>query len=207
MENLERAGAVLGDGTESVGSAGKSGTAAIRCRNIVLTGFMGSGKTTVGGILADRLGRRFVDTDRMIEERHGPVPEIVADSGWGVFWAMERDIALELSESSGIVISTGGRMMLDSQCAACLEPGGDVVWLKADPDAIVERIVTAPHADLSKRPLLLEGDRDPHEVVADLLSQRQDMYGRYRYVDTTRLCPNEAADAVLELLCLQNPDA
>ena len=169
-------------------------------RNVILTGFMGSGKTTVGRILAARLSRRFVDTDAVIESRHGPIPQIVRRLGWPAFRAMERDVARDLVECEGLVISTGGRLMLDSQCAACLEPGADVVWLKADPAAIVERIVTGPDADPSKRPLLTPDGTDPHEVVTNLLARRVNLYGRYRSVDTTNLTPGEAADAVLALL-------
>lgn len=170
-------------------------------RNIVLTGFMGSGKTTVGGILAARLERRLVDTDSMIESRHGgPVSAIVADAGWAAFRAMERDVARQLAGEVGLVISTGGRMMLDPVCAACLEPGGDVVWLRADPAAIVERLVTAPGADPSERPLLVADGSDPREVVTALLRERHESYARYRSVDTTHLSPEEAADAVQALL-------
>ena len=174
--------------------------AAARDRNVVLTGFMGSGKTTVGGILAARLGLRLVDTDSMIEALHGPIPTIVADAGWAAFRAIERKTARRLADETGLVISTGGRLMLDPVCAACLEPGGDVVWLKADPAAIVERLLTAPGADPSSRPLLVADGADPHEVVTTLLQERHKSYARYRSVDTTHLSPEEAADAVQDLL-------
>ena len=157
-------------GADDVAAGGAARDAAVR--NIVLTGFMGSGKTTVGRVLAKRLERRFVDTDAVIESRHGPISRIVSQDGWPVFRAMERDVARELSGSSGLVISTGGRLMLDSECAACLEPGGDVVWLKADPATIVARVVDAPGADLAKRPLLIASGADPCEVVEDLLAER-----------------------------------
>ena len=103
---------------ESGGGGGPSGL-----RNIVLTGFMGSGKTTVGSILADRLGREFIDTDAVIESSSGPIAGIVAASGWPAFRAMEREVASGLAGRSGLVIATGGRLMLDAECAACLEPG------------------------------------------------------------------------------------
>ena len=141
---------------ESGGGGGPSGL-----RNIVLTGFMGSGKTTVGSILADRLGREFIDTDAVIESRSGPIAGIVAASGWPAFRAMEREVASGLAGRSGLVIATGGRLMLDAECAACLEPGADVVWLQADPAEIIDRVVTAPGADPSTRPLLTAGGADP----------------------------------------------
>ena len=183
------------------GSASASDAdAEARGRSIVLTGFMGAGKTTVGRMLASRMHRRFVDTDAMIEAQHGPIPAIVADAGWPAFRAMEREIAQQLEGETGLVVSTGGRMMLDPVCAGCLEPGNEVIWLAADPAAIVERVVTAPGADPSERPLLTADGADPHEVVETLLSQRRERYARYRSVDTTHLSPEEAADAVQALL-------
>jgi len=169
-------------------------------RNIVLTGFMGSGKTTVGRLLADRLGCEFVDTDAVIEARHGPISKIVAGSGWPTFRAMERSVARELAGRAGLVVSTGGRLMLDPRCAARLEPGSDVVWLKADPAVVVERVVNASGADPSKRPLLTEDGADPLDVVERLLKRRVHLYARYPAVDTTALSPDEVADAVLDLL-------
>ena len=77
-------------------------------RNLVLTGFMGTGKTTVGRILADRLGYGFVDTDEVIESRAGPIPEIFDRDGEEAFREMERSVARELSGRTGLVIATGG---------------------------------------------------------------------------------------------------
>lgn len=161
---------------------------------------MGSGKTTVGGILAKRLNRLFVDTDSMIESRHGPIPQIVADHGWDTFRSMELKMAKRLSQRAGLVISTGGRLMLNPKCAAYLEPVSDVVWLRATPEAIVDRVLNAPDADPSKRPLLVSGDGSPQEVIERLLQERDVLYGRYEVVDTSLLNPHEVADAVLDML-------
>ncbi len=109
-------------------------------RNLVLTGFMGTGKTTVGRILAERLGCGFVDTDEVIESRAGPIPGIFERDGEEAFREMERSVARELAGRTGLVIATGGRMMLDGECAACLEPGADVICLTASADTIIERI-------------------------------------------------------------------
>ena len=86
--------------------------------NVILTGFMGTGKTTVGRLLAERFDYEFVDTDRVIEQRHGPIPEIFRDHGEGEFRRLERDVADELSERDRLVISTGGRLMVDAVNAA-----------------------------------------------------------------------------------------
>ncbi len=82
--------------------------------NVVLTGFMATGKTTVGRLLAERLGYEFVDTDQLIEQRHGPIPAIFRESGEGEFRRLERSVADELAARRQLVISTGGRLLLDA---------------------------------------------------------------------------------------------
>ena len=110
-------------------------------RNIVLTGFMGTGKTTVGRLLAERLGYEFVDTDSLIEQRHGTIAEIFRSRGEDAFRQIERELAAELGDRQGLVISTGGRLMLDPRNVASLSRNGRVFCLVATPDEILDRIV------------------------------------------------------------------
>ena len=163
--------------------------------NVVLTGFMGTGKTTVGRILADRLGCGFVDTDEVIESRAGPIHEIFERDGEEAFRDMERSVARELADRRGLVIATGGRMMLDGECAACLEPTAEVFCLTAGPDIVIERI-----GDTAGRPLL--AGRDASERVRELLEERAEGYARFASVDTEGRSPDEVADAVMSLLGL-----
>jgi shikimate kinase len=169
---------------------GRDGT-----RNLVLTGFMGTGKTTVGRILADRLGYGFVDTDEVIESRAGPIPEIFEREGEPGFREMERAVARELAGRTGLVIATGGRMMLDASSAACLEPAAWVVCLTAHPDTIIERI-----GDTGQRPLL--DVQDAPARVRGLLAERAEGYARFASVETDDRSPDEVADAVMSLLGL-----
>lgn len=164
-------------------------------RNLVLTGFMGTGKTAVGRILAGRLGYGFVDTDEVIESRAGPIPEIFDREGEPGFRDMERSVARELAGRTGLVIATGGRLMLDRRCAALLEPGADVICLTATPATIIERI-----GDTTRRPLL--DVPDPARRVRELLEERAESYGRYTPVDTEGRSPDEVADAVMARLGL-----
>ena len=164
-------------------------------RNLVLTGFMGTGKTTVGRILAGRLGRGFVDTDEVIESRAGPIHEIFERDGEEAFREMERSLARELAGRSRLVIATGGRMMLDPECAACLEPGADVVCLAADPETIIERV-----GDTAPRPLLDVPDAPAR--VRELLAERAEGYGRFAAVETGGRGLHEVADVVLARLGL-----
>ena len=166
-------------------------------RNIVLTGFMGTGKTTVGRILADRVGYGFVDTDEIIESRAGPIAEIFGRDGEAVFREMERSVARELAEQTGLVIATGGWMMLDAECAACLVPVSEVVCLTAGADTVVER-VTGP--DAAPRPLLKGSDASAR--VRKLLAERAEGYGRFAAVDTDGRSAEEVADAVMSLVGL-----
>ena len=154
---------------------------------------MGTGKTTVGRILADRLGFGFVDTDEVIESRAGPIPEIFESEGEPGFRELERSVARELARCTGLVISTGGRMMLDPECAACLEPGASVFCLTADPGTIIERI-----GDTVRRPLL--AGPDASERVQELLAERAEGYARFAPVDTDGRSAEEVADAVMSLL-------
>jgi len=176
------------DGRRSVGrSLVRVGPAAER--NLVLTGFMGTGKTTVGRILADRLGYGFVDTDEVIESRAGPIGEIFERDGEEVFRQLERSVARELAGRTGLVIATGGRMMLDASCSACLEPAARVVCLTAHPDIIVERI-----GGTGRRPLLDVPDAPAR--VRELLAERAEGYARFASVETDDRSPGEVADAV-----------
>ena len=107
--------------------------------NIILTGFMATGKTTVGKLLADQMGYQFVDTDELIEERVGlTIAEIFQKKGEDAFRKMESDLAKELADKEGLVISTGGRFMLDPDNAEILIRHGLVFCLVATPEEILE---------------------------------------------------------------------
>ncbi len=148
-------------------------------KNIVLTGFMGTGKTTVGRLLAAATNRAFVDTDELIAQRAGKaVAQIFADEGPGHFRELERELAAELATLQDLVIATGGRMMLDLENARSLGAEGLVLCLQATPDEILDRIA----ADGVRRPLL-EGP-DSARRAARLLEERALAYGRYPQVPT-----------------------
>lgn len=152
-------------------------------RNIILTGFMGTGKTTVGLLLAERLGFLFVDTDELIEARDGrAIPTIFAESGEAAFRAMERAVALELAGQEGLVISTGGRLMLDEVNAAELGRNGRIFCLTAAPEEILARLMAENRRE---RPLL--NVDDPAERIASLLAEWQAGYGQFEQIMTDGL--------------------
>ena len=163
--------------------------------NLVLTGFMGTGKTTVGNQLAQKLGMEFVDTDELIEARHGPISKIVAERGEGEFRAMEQEVARELGEKSGLVIATGGRMILDPENFKALSKNGRIFCLVATPEEIHNRVIN--DETRKDRPLLQV--ENPRERIIELLSERQDGYGRFPQLVTDHAGPNVIADEVAQL--------
>ena len=164
--------------------------------NVVLTGFMGTGKSTVGRLLAERLEYDFVDTDAVIEERHGPISAIFAEHGEEAFREMEHDVATELAQRIGLVIATGGRMLLDERNAAALDTTGTIFCLTATVDELVERLTV--DGEHEKRPLLASDD--PGQRIADLLAERSEGYGRFDQVDTTAKTVEDIVSSIVEQL-------
>lgn len=168
-------------------------TAAPAGDRVVLTGFMGTGKTSTGRILARILGYEFVDTDRIIEDRHGPISEIFARDGEDAFRQREQEVSAELGERAAIVVSTGGRLMLDPHNVAHLSANAQVFCLVAPTEEIVRRL-TSPNPNRTPRPLLA-GD-NPAERVAALLAERNPHYARFVQVPTLGLSPAAVARVV-----------
>ena len=173
----------------------------MRRPNLILTGFMGSGKTTVGNLLAKQLNYGFVDTDHLIEERAGmTVQELFKARGEEVFRAMETEVAKELGAKEGLVVSTGGRLMLDPDNAKALGDSGRVFCLVATPEEIYKRVSTDVGA---KRPLLATAN--PMERIIDLLQEREAGYGRFSQLVTTAKSADEVSQNLLGIF-QANPD-
>lgn len=167
----------------------------MRRPNIILTGFMGSGKTTVGNLLAGQLDYDFVDTDHVIEQRVGmTVQELFRTQGEEAFRAMEAAVARELGAQAGLVVSTGGRLMLDPKNAKALGDTGRVFCLVATPEEIFKRVSTDAGA---KRPLLATAN--PLNRIRELLQERQDGYGKFYQIVTTGKSPEEVTENLLEV--------
>jgi shikimate kinase len=163
-------------------------------RNIVLVGFMGTGKTAVGRRLAERLGRELLDMDATLEARAGkPITQIFAEDGEPHFRALERALVRELAARSGLVISTGGGIVLNPDNVADFERTGLVVCLTAAPEVILRRVAHETH-----RPLLRAADK--RERITALLAQRAPLYAAVTHqVDTDSLTADAAADRILAL--------
>ena len=108
--------------------------------NIVLTGYRCSGKTTVGKILAADLGRRFVDTDRVIENKTGSsIQDYVSVNGWEKFREIEKGIVSDIASEDNLIIATGGGVVTIPENMSNLGKNGWIVWLQVDPETIRNR--------------------------------------------------------------------
>ena len=124
-------------------------------KNIVLIGMMGSGKTTVGKLVAGCLRRPFVDTDALIEEREGrSIPDIFEQDGEDAFRALELKLSQELSGQHGLVVACGGGLPAQAEAIHALKQNGLVFWLDRDP------VETYGGLNVSHRPLARSGRED-----------------------------------------------
>jgi len=145
-----------------------------RPERVVLIGYRCSGKTSVGQVLATRLGWRFADTDAEVEREAGrTIADIVAAEGWISFRAREREAVRRLSGERRIVIAAGGGAVVDEANRAELKRGATVIYLVCDPATIAARMNADPHT-ASQRPAL--GDRDALEEIGRVLAEREPVY-------------------------------
>jgi shikimate dehydrogenase len=164
--------------------------------NIVLIGMRGSGKTTVGEILARKLGRDFVQMDELIAQRAGlSIPEMVKKYGWEKFRDIEEEITGEVAGQDSIVNAAGGGVVTREKNVTKLKENGVLVWLTASADTLVRRI-----GENSQRPLLV--GRTLQEDIEMTLNERKPLYQKAAdlVVDTENKTPEEAADLVINLL-------
>lgn len=161
-------------------------------RHLILTGFMGSGKTTVGRILARQLKWEFVDTDEEICHRLGmTIPEIFARYGEQTFRQVEAQVCADLSaRSAPTVIALGGGALIHAETRRLLEKRGYIFALTCQIEEILRRL-----GEGEGRPLF----RPQRESLESLLKARAPIYGRYPQIDTTARTPEEVAGEILHL--------
>lgn len=164
-------------------------------KNIVLIGFMGTGKTSTGKLLANRMGYSFVDTDAKIEQEcQMTIKEMFAVYGELYFREREADLIRRLADGANAVVSTGGGVVLNSQNMEYLRQNGVIICLKASIDVIVERT-----GRRNSRPLLERENR--MKAVSELLQAREALYAQADFsLDTSGITPLQAADQILEFV-------
>ena len=163
---------------------------------IILTGYRGTGKTSIGKILADLLGFDFIDTDTAIEKRQGEsVAELVSRGGWDLFWQKEEDMLLELTGRKNIVIASGGASFMHEEAWEKLRLNGLSVWLTVDLKTICQRLAADAETDDHRPPLTEMGTMDE---IAMVLSERQPLYEKSSdiAINTEGKNPEEVAEVI-----------
>lgn len=161
---------------------------------VILTGFMGTGKTTIGQRLARRLGKEFVDTDERIEQQEGrSIASIFATNGEKYFRAVERRVVAQALHQDAVV-ATGGGAIVDLATLQRMRAAGPIICLTAEVEVLLER--TAANTD---RPLLNAADR--RERISQLLSERAAAYAQAdTTIDTSRRSVDSIVDDIVVFL-------
>ena len=162
--------------------------------NLVLLGFMGTGKSAVGRRVAALAGASFFEMDAELEQRAGkPISRIFSEDGEPAFRAMESRLAEEWGRKEGAVISCGGGVVLRAENLRALGASGLLVCLTARPEVILERTARS-----KKRPLL--AGEDPEKKIRDLLAARAPAYAKIPVqIDTSDASLDELAARLLDL--------
>ena len=164
-------------------------------RSLYLVGMMGSGKTSTGRPLAERLGYGFVDADAVIEQAAGcSIPEIFDRDGEAGFRSLESQVLSAISQRHSLVVATGGGVVTQPENWGMLH-SGIVIWLDVMPDQLLQRL----NADSTVRPLLQTAD--PEAALNALLNERRPLYAE---ADLTVVIndetPEAVADGILQLV-------
>ena len=161
---------------------------------------MGTGKTSVGRELSSQLDYQFIDTDVMIEEKESmPISLIFKNKGEDYFRSLEQSTVEEVSKLNNVVIATGGGVIKNKKNVANLGNRGVLVWLKADPDIILKRVML----EGGTRPLL--DVEEPLHEINKLLDERTALYRQAdTSIDTNYITPQETAHEIIEKLGLDS---
>ena len=167
-------------------------------KNIVITGFMGTGKTTVGRIVADLMGRPFFDVDKIISQRDSRnISEIFAESGEEYFRKLESLVIDDLSLLEDAVIAVGGGTFISDDNRLKMAENGMIFCLTAEPVIIATRL-----ENKNDRPLLNVSRKLEH--ISELMSARKPVYDKSSYtIDTSGLTPAEIAGEI-ERIFMEN---
>lgn len=161
--------------------------------NIILTGFMGTGKTTVGKIIAEKLKFSFIDIDALIEKAIGmKISEIFSEFGESRFREIETEMVKLITKKNSLVISTGGGVVLREENMYYLKKSGIVFCLTASENTILNRV-----KNCKDRPLLLVDN--PQERIRELMDRRKPFYEKADFIiDTERISAEEVAEKIIK---------
>ena len=159
--------------------------------NIVLVGFMGTGKTVVAKMLAKKMGMKYISTDEVIEDKERrSINEIFKKNGEPYFRRAEKEVVKKVAQLNNFVIDAGGGIVLDKENIQNLKRNGKIICLTATPEAILERTKRYHH-----RPLL--NAESPKDKVEELLRFRAPFYAQADFsIDTTNLTVEQVAEEI-----------
>ncbi len=167
--------------------------------NIVLVGMMGSGKTTVGQLLSKMLNKEFIDIDQFVEKKaNKSIQDIFAREGERAFRRLEAQIVVMLADKRGLVISTGGGVVLDWENIEILQRDGLIIFLNASPEVIAKRLRDDDTRPLIKANLL--------KTLKEIFAKRINLYQRAADIvlDVDPLTPEQIAGEIIKLLESEN---
>ncbi len=165
--------------------------------NIALIGFMGTGKNSIGNLLAKKLDKKFVDTDALIEKLAGkPISKIFEEDGENKFRELEADIIKKVAEMENVVTACGGGVVLNQTNVARLRKNSKIILLTASPKIILERVKNGKRV----RPLLKGSNK--LDKIKQLLSSREPLYKMSAdyTIGTSKLSAEESVEKIIKLL-------
>ena len=168
--------------------------------NIYLIGYRAVGKSAVGALLAPMLGRRFIDTDAAIVEKSGmTIERMVNTKGWDAFRKIERSMLQRVCQRDGLVVATGGGVILDPQNTSSMRNTGTLVWLKASVETIRKRILSDRKSDQTRPALSAKGMINE---IEEILAERNPYYEQAMdlKIDTDTLTVDQICTALVSKL-------
>jgi shikimate kinase len=168
--------------------------------NLFLIGYRCTGKTSAGKTLAAKLGLTFVDSDRVITTEIGcSIAEFIAANGWAAFRETERKVMARLSEMDRQVVAAGGGTVIVTENVVRMRSSGKVIWLRASPDAIRQRMQADAGSAANRPPLTGQGSL---EEIAAVLDERKHLYAdaAHQSIDTDDLNTDEVVEKLIEII-------
>ncbi|CEG12194.1 Shikimate kinase [groundwater metagenome] len=163
--------------------------------NIVLIGFRGTGKSTVGKILSKETGWKFISSDDEIENNYGKISNLVSDKGWEYFRRLEEDVIGNITKEDKTIIATGGGVVMNSNNVQNLKKNGKFILLTASKENMINRIKN------SDRPRLTTGTCIEEEVDK-ILNERMPVYLSIAdyIIETSSLTPKDIAEKIIKMV-------
>src|SRR3990170_7821415 len=163
-------------------------------KNIYLIGMRGSGKTTIGKILAEKLGKEFTDMDQEIELMSGnKITTIVEEEGWKTFRLLEKEIVERICQKENQVVGTGGGVLMCFDNADKFKKTGTLIFLRTSPETIIQRL-----SKVEERPSLT--GENFLEEIENVWKERKDTYEKHADldIDTEEKTPNIIAEEIIK---------